>query len=268
MVPEQMAGGGIVAFAKGGTSEEDYRTFLEGQVRKSIENQMSGDAFSRSAADKAKVEKNLKDREENRIYELMANIGAGTAAGTSQYGLSNLGAAANQGVKSYSQSLDKDAANQLKLLEAQLYADKAEDARRSSLTGQMTTSLGQLYGRDATIAAARAAGGDPETKLLAKAQALVNNDPVIKGLVRQQKDSGAQPGSPDYQYYEDRIAERNSQIFTFVGLKPPPIQESKVKPPPAPVKEPGILDKIGSMFGGSKAPASQNKVVPFNQLPS
>jgi hypothetical protein len=265
MVPEQMAGGGIVAFKDGGKSDEDYRTFLEGQVRKSIENQMSGNAFNRSAEDKAAIERDLKERKENKIYELMANIGAGTAAGTSQYGLANLGAAANQGVKSYSQSLDKDAANQLKLLEAQLYADKAEDARKSSLTGQMTTSLGQLYGRDATIAAARAAGGDPETKLLAKAQALVNNDPVIKGLVRQQKDSGAQPGSPDYQYYEDRIAERNSQIFTFVGLKPPPIQESKVKPPPAPVKEPGFFS---GLFGGNKPAAPKNELVPFNKLPT
>lgn len=269
MVPEEgMAGGGIVAFSKGGKSEEDYRTFLESQVRKSIENQMSGDAFSRSAADKAAIEQDLKERKENRLYETLAQIGAGTAAGTSQYGLANLGAAANEGVKSYSQSLDKDAANRMKLLDAQLYADKAEDARRSSLTGQMQSTLGQMYSKDAALAAARAAGGDPETKLLAKAQALANNDPVIKGLVRQQKDSGAQPGSPDYQYYEDRIAERNSQIFTFVGLKPPPIQESKVKPPEQPAKEPGIFDKIGSMFGGNKPETPKAKVVPFNQLPT
>jgi hypothetical protein len=265
MVPEQMAGGGIVAFKDGGKSDEDYRTFLESQVRKSIENQMSGDAFSRSAADKAKVEKGLKDREENRIYELMANIGAGTAAGTSQYGLSNLGAGLNQGVKTYGQTLDKDAANQLKLLEAQLYADKAEDARRSSLTGQMTTSLGQLYGRDATLAAARANAGDPQGKLLARAQALFNNDPTVKGLEKRLEKSGAEPGSPEYQYYEDKIAERNAQIFKFVGLDLPPVQESKIKPPPAPVKEPGFFS---GLFGGSKAPASQNKIVPFNQLPS
>jgi hypothetical protein len=194
MVPEQMAGGGIVAFAKGGKSEEDYRTFLESQVRQSIENQMSGDAFNRSAEDKAAIAQNLKERKENKLYELLTNVGAGTAAGTSQYGLSNFGAGLNQGVKTYGQSLDKDTADQLKLLDAQLYADKAEDARRSGLTGQMQTTLGQMYSKDAALAAARASAGDPETKLLTKAQALANNDPVIKGLVRQQKDSGAQPG--------------------------------------------------------------------------
>jgi hypothetical protein len=266
MVPEEgMAGGGIVAFAKGGKSEEDYRTFLESQVRKSIENQMSGDAFNKSAEDKAKAEQGIKERQENRMYELMARIGAATAAGTSQYGLSNLGAGANEGVKAYTQLMDKDTADRMKLLDAQLYADKSEDARRSSLTGQMQATLGQMYGKDAALAAARATAGDPETKLLAKAQALANNDPVIKGLVRQQKDSGAQPGSPDYQYYEDRIAERNSQIFTFVGLKPPPIQESKVKPPPAPVKEPGFFS---GLFGGNKPAAPKNELVPFDKLPT
>ena len=233
---------------------------------------MSGNAFSRSAADKAAIEQDNKERKENRLYETLARIGAGTAAGTSQYGLANLGAAANEGVKAYSHMMDKDTADRMKLLDAQLYADKSEDARRSSLTGQMQATLGQMYSKDAALAAARAAAGDPETKLLAKAQALVNNDPVIKGLVRQQKDSGAQPGSPDYQYYEDRIAERNSQIFTFVGLKPPPIQESKVKLPEQPAKEPGIFDKIGSkigsMFDGNKPETPKAKVVPFNQLPT
>jgi hypothetical protein len=41
MVPEDMAGGGIVAFKDGGKSEESYQKFLENQVRKSIENQMN-----------------------------------------------------------------------------------------------------------------------------------------------------------------------------------------------------------------------------------
>ena len=262
MVPEQMAGGGIVAFKDGGKSDEDYRTFLESQVRKSIENQMSGDAFSRSAADKAKVEKGLKEREENRIYELMANIGAGTAAGTSQYGLSNLGAGVNQGVKTYGQTLDKDAANQLKLLEAQLYADKAEDARRSSLTGQMTTSLGQLYGRDATLAASRASAGDPELKLIQRAQALINNNDEIPALIKQ-RDTYA-PGSKEYNAFNAEISAIRNAIFKEVGVKRPTISTPGVQLPPEPEKK-GFFS---GLFGGSKAPASQNKVVPFNLLPS
>jgi hypothetical protein len=262
MVPEQMAGGGIVAFKDGGKSEEDYRTFLESQVRKSIENQMSGDAFSRSAKDKAAIEQDLKERKENRLYETLARIGAGTAAGTSQYGLANLGAAANEGVKSYSQSLDKDAANRLKLLDAQLYADKAEDARRSSLTGQMQSTLGQLYGKDAALAAARASAGDPELKALQKAQALINNDDQIPALVKQR--DTYPPGSKEYNAFNAEINAIRNAYFAEAGIKRKPISTPGVQLPPEPEKK-GFFS---GLFGGSKAPASQNKVVPFNQLPS
>jgi hypothetical protein len=262
MVPEQMAGGGIVAFAKGGKSEETYQQFLENQVRKSIENQMSGEAFNRSAADKAKVEQTLKNREENKMYELLTNIGAATAAGTSQYGLENLGAGVNQGVKSYGLSLDKDAGNQMKLLEAQLYADKAEDARRSGLTGQMQTTLGQMYNKQAAMAAA---GAGKEDRATTRAAALIGSDPVIKSLQKQLENSGYQPGSPEYNYFEQRIVERQNQIYKTVGVTVPEVTASNIAFP-KPEEKPGLFDRI---FGGDKKPApSQNKVIPFNQLPA
>jgi len=265
MVPEEMAGGGIVAFKEGGKSEESYRTFLEDQVRKSIENQMSGNAFSRSAAEKATLEQDLKERKENRLYETLAKIGAGTAAGTSQYGLANLSAGVNEGVKSYGQALDRDEANRLKLLEAQLYADKAEDARRSSLTGQMTTSLGQMYGRDAALAAARASAGDPELKLLQKAQALINNNDDIPALIKQ-RDTYA-PGSKEYNAFNTEINAIRNAIFAEVGLKRKPVVTPGVQLPPEPEKK-GFFS---GLFGGSKseAPAqSKNELVPFNKLPN
>ena len=251
MVPEEMAGGGIVAFKEGGKSEEDYRTFLENQVRKSIENQMSGEAFSRSAKDKATIEQDLKERKENRFYETLARIGAGTAAGTSQYGLSNLGAGLNEGVKYYGQALDKDSANQLKLLEAQLYADKSEDARRASLTGQMTTSLGQLYGRDATLAAARAAAGDPDLKALQKAQALINTDDQIPALIKQR--DTYPPGSKEYNAFNAEINAIRNAYFAEAGVKRKPVVTPGVQLPPEPEKK-GFFS---GLFGGSKEPETK-----------
>jgi hypothetical protein len=262
MVPEQMAGGGIVAFAKGGSSEDNYQKFLEDQVRKSIENQMSGEAFNRSAADKAAIAQDLKDRKENKLYELLANVGAGTAAGTSQYGLSNFGAALNQGMKTYGQSLDKDTSDRMKLLDAQLYADKAEDARKSGLTGQMQTTLGQMYNKQAALAGA---GAGKEDRNINRAAALIGSDPVIKSLQKQLENSGYQPGSPEYNYFEQRIAERQNQIYKTVGVTVPEVTASNIAFP-KPEAKPGLFDRI---FGGDKKPApSQNKVVPFSQLPA
>jgi hypothetical protein len=263
MVPEQMAGGGIVAFAQGGKSEEDYRSFLESQVRKSIENQMSGDAFNRSAEDKAAIAQNLKERKENKLYEFLANVGAGTAAGTSQYGLSNFGAALNQGMKTYGQSLDKDTADQLKLLDAQLYADKAEDARRSGLTGQMQTTLGQMYSKDAALAAARASAGDPESKLNAKAEALIARDPFIKGFLAKKLYLTA--GTPEYADNELRIAERQNDIYTSLGVKNVEAKPSRI-PEYVKPEEPSFLSKLNP-FSSSKpaAPARTPGTMKFDK---
>jgi hypothetical protein len=261
MVPEQMAGGGIVAFAKGGKSEESYQQFLEDQVRKSIENQMSGDAFARSEAEKAKLEQAIAARQERAPYEALAMAGLGTLAGTSQYGLTNLGLGATEGLKSYSRSKAADTTDRQKMLEQQVIADKAEDARRSGLTGQMQTTLGQMYNRQAATAAA---AGGKEDRATQRAAALIGSDPVIKSLTKQLENSGYQPGSPEYEYFEQRIVERQNQIYRTVGVTVPEVTPSTI-PFPKPEEKPGFFSR---MLGGSKPAAPQNKVVPFNQLPN
>jgi hypothetical protein len=262
MVPEEMAGGGIVAFAKGGKSEESYQQFLEDQVRKSIENQMSGDAFARSEAEKAKLEQAIAARQERAPYEALAMAGLGTLAGTSQYGLTNLGLGATEGLKSYSRSKAADTTDRQKMLEQQVIADKAEDARRSGLTGQMQTTLGQMYNRQAATAAA---AGGKEDRATQRAAALIGSDPVIKSLTKQLENSGYQPGSPEYEYFEKRIVERQNQIYKTVGVTVPEVTPSNIAFP-KPEAKPGLFDRI---FGGDKKPApSQNKVIPFNQLPA
>jgi len=262
MVPEEgMAGGGIVAFAKGGKSEESYQQFLENQVRKSIENQMSGDAFARSEAEKAKLEQAIAARQERAPYEALAMAGLGTMAGTSQYGLTNLGLGATEGLKSYSKSKAADTTDRQKMLEQQVIADKAEDARRSGLTGQMQTTLGQMYNRQAATAAA---AGGKEDRNIQRAAALINSDPVIKSLTKQLENSGYQPGSPEYEYFEKRIVERQNQIYKTLDVVVPEVTPSALTFP-KPEEKPGFFSR---MLGGSKPAAPQNKVVPFNQLPN
>ena len=269
MVPEEgMAGGGIVAFAKGGKSEDDYQKFLENQVRQSIERQMGDNAFSKSEAERAKLEQALAARQERSPYEALAMAGLGMMSGTSQYGLTNVGLGATEGLKSYSRSQAADAANRQKLLEQQVIADRAEDARKSGLTGQMQSTLGQMYNKQAAIAAANAArdrsGSEKDDRNINRAAALINSDPVIKSLQKQLENSGYQPGSPEYNYFEKRIVERQNQIYKTVGVNVPEVTTSNIAFP-EPVKKPGFFE---SMFPKNKPAPTQNKVVPFSQLPA
>jgi hypothetical protein len=263
MVPEEgMAGGGIVAFAKGGKSEDDYQKFLESQVRQSIERQMGDNAFSKSEAERAKLEQALAARQERSPYEALTMAGLGMMSGTSQYGLTNVGLGATEGLKSYSRSQAADAANRQKLLEQQVIADRAEDARKSGLTGQMQSTLGQMYNKQAALAAAEAnksrSGSDKEERNLLRAAALVGSDPTIKGLQKQLENSGYQPGSPEYNWYEQRIAERQNQIYKTVGVTVPEITPSTT-PFPKPAEKPGFLDRLGKMLEGNRTPAASPK---------
>lgn len=254
MVPEQMAGGGIVAFAEGGSSKESYQSFLENQVRKSIQEQLGSGAFAKSEAEKAKIEQGLAERKERAPWEALAMAGLGTMAGTSQYGLSNLGLGATEGLKSYSKAASSEAADRQKLLEQQVYADKAEEARKAGLTGQMQTTLGHMYAKQAAQAAA---GEGAELRNLTKAAALINNDPVIKGLEKQQG-ATTTPGTPEYEYYDKRIAERQNQIYKTVGVKVPEVTASNIPFPTKP-EEPSFLDRI---LG--KSPAKSPGVMKFD----
>jgi len=259
MVPEQMAGGGIVAFAKGGSSEDSYKNWLENQVRASTEKQLGENAFSKSDAEKAKLESAIAARQESAPWEALTMAGLGTAAGQSPHALSNLGAGALEGYKSYAKTKGSLASDREKLLDAQLYADRYEDARKSALTGQMNTTLGHLYAKDAARAAANAGSED---KNLFKAIALMERDPMLKDYIGKRKT--LTEGTPEYEVNEKRIAERQNDIYDFLGIKNAPAKTSRV-PDYVKPEETGFWDSI---FGSKKPAASQNKVVPFSQLPT
>jgi len=87
----------------------------------------------------------------------------------------------------------------------------------------------------------------------------------MKGLEKQQKDSGALAGTPEYDWYEQKKAARQNQIFKTVGVEVPPVTAIDI-PYPKPEEKPGFFDRI---FGSGKPSApAQNKVIPFSQLPA
>jgi hypothetical protein len=279
MVPEQMAGGGIVAFQEGGKSGvdaikkaskpgEDYSKFLEREIMESMKRLKTEDPFKESRAQDEQIRAQIAESKRLSPYEALTMAGLKTMAGTSQYPLVNLGLGGEEGVKTLSRTKREEADLQKQLLQQAGEREKTKFARENQLLSAQQTSLGQMYNKQAALAAAEAnkalAGAGKEDRNIQRAAALINSDPVIKSLNKQLETSGYQPGSPEYEYFEKRIVERQNQIYNTVGVTVPEVTPSALTFP-KPEEKPGFFDRI---FGGSKPAAPQNKVIPFNQLPN
>jgi hypothetical protein len=210
MVPEEgmMAGGGIVALAGGGNARKEYQNWLEEQTKKQITDQMAAKPFTKSEAQMSELAAEMKARREQAPYLALANAGLGTLAGTSQYGLTNLGLGGIEGMKSYSKSMADQSADKKLLLQQQVEAEKSELARKSGLTSAMQTSLGQLYGREA--AAESSAASRAATAAATGSTALIKAQGVYKDLFNntyEELSRSAKPGGINYKKYKDDPAQ-------------------------------------------------------------
>lgn len=155
MVPENMAGGGIIAFVKGGDSQAEYMKFLEEQVKDSYTRMKDDTQFSKSEERLAKQERESADRRSATPYMTLAQIGAATAAGTSPYGLTNLGAGTQKGLDYYGKAMSDESAADKLLLQQQVEIEKSKLARNTGLNTAATTSLGQMYNKQIGMQNAR-----------------------------------------------------------------------------------------------------------------
>jgi hypothetical protein len=189
--------------------------------------------------------------------------GLATMEGTSQNPLVNIGAGGREGLRAFSRSKQGQAELQKQLLQQGVEREKSKFARETQLQQSRDTALGRMYAKDASLAATAAAAGDPELKALQKAQALINNNDDIPALIKQR--DTFPPGSASYNAFNAEINAIRNAIFAEAGVKRKPISTPGVQLPPEPEKK-GFFS---GLFGGSKPEApAQNKVVPFNQLPT
>ena len=271
------AGGGIVAFAgdtdgslvqSKGNQVDDYLaqyTDKKGNVDlNKAALSLLGQARPASETDSAarqELMQDIKDSKEARANQLFTRLGLGMLSGTSPYMSANIGTAGLDTMNAYSKDIAAERALKRELAKLDAEGAAKDDARRLQLAG----TLLQIQGHKDMKAAAMANAPSAIDRATTRAATLINSDPVIKSLEKQQAASGYQPGSPEYDYYEQRIAERQNQIYNTVGVKVPEIGTSKI-PFPKPEEKPGFFDRI---FGSSKPAApAQNKVVPFSQLPT
>jgi hypothetical protein len=168
MVPEQRAGGGIVAFSQGGNkgvesikdaaqSRQSYRDQLEREVLESMKRLKTEDPFKESRSQDEQIRAQMEKSKQVSPYEALTMAGLRTMAGTSPYALANIGAGGEEGVKALSRSKREEADLQKQLLQQGVEREKSQFGRQTQLLGAQQTALGQLYGKEAEIERAKAA---------------------------------------------------------------------------------------------------------------
>ena len=149
------AGGGIVAFAgtqgsvvksKVAPNIASHEQWLEDQIRAAYQDQDK--AYAKSSALQQQFSEEAKARKEMRPWEMMTALGVGTAAGNSQYGLSNLGQGGVYALQQAQKSSAEDLADRRLQLQQQVESEKSADARKTSRTNAMQTALGQMYNKE------------------------------------------------------------------------------------------------------------------------
>jgi hypothetical protein len=261
MVPEEgMAGGGIIAFAKGGDSSgvdsiknasqsrQSYREQLEREVLDSMKRLKTDDPFKESRAQDEQIRAQIAESKRVAPYQALTMAGLKTLSGTSPDALVNFGAGGVEGMEDYARSGRNQSDLQSQLLKQGVEREKSQFGRQTQLLGAQQTALGQLYNKDAALAAAAAAAGDPQLKELQKALALINRDDQIPALIRQR--DTYPPGSKEYNAFNAEINAIRNAYFAEAGINRNPISTPGVQLPPEPEKK-GFFS---GLFGGSKEP--------------
>ena len=255
MVPEEMAGGGIVAFAKGNQVQDKfaaYEDLMLEDIKRRQKALEQGDPYAKAEAEEANIRKSLQRSRETAPYRALAMAGLGTMAGTSQHALSNLGLGGIEGLKSYAQAMREQDEGQKLLLQQAGDREKSKFARETALLGSQQTALGQMLGRRASAeasAAARAETASRNKQLdFTRAQAAYN--PIYNNILDNLKDT-AKPGGINHRKYKEdpaamyrdaRAAAMNElspqlreilgfQAPTTTGTPPPAAAPSKTKAP-------------------------------------
>jgi hypothetical protein len=236
MVPEEVpagAGGGIIAFAAGGAKKPDqmqsYQDMLRETVKKRLLAQESGpDPFADSKMQEEQTRAQLADIKKTSPYEALAMAGLGTMAGTSQYGLSNLGLGGIEGLKSYAKSKAEQDAIQKTLLTQGVEREKSKYARDTANLNSLQTELGRMDTKEIGLLNARNTAGATasakQTTALIQAQNSYNQalDNAKDILLKQTKFASLYRNDPaafNRAAKAEAVASMSPQVLEILGMK-------------------------------------------------
>jgi hypothetical protein len=228
MVPENMAGGGIVAFAGKGPSVvkdkyAEYEDLMMADIKRRQQAMDATDPFAAAKAREAQIESRLAKSQEAAPYRALAMAGLGTLAGTSQNALTNFGLGGIEGLKSYAGSQrEVEDANKL-LLQQAGEREKSQFARESALLGSQQTALGQLLGRrasaEATSANRAATAANQSNADAVRAQ---NSFNTLLSNARTELTKRSKPGGALYKKYKENPdqLEMDAQEIARTSMSP------------------------------------------------
>jgi hypothetical protein len=257
MVPmEQMAGGGIVAFNKGGGTEveqpidnKQYREFLRSQVMSRLKGMDESDPFAESRKQEEGIRASLAESKSRSPYEALAMAGLGTLAGTSQYGLTNLGLGGIEGMKTMARSKKEEDIMQKALLQQGVEREKSKYARDMGNLNALQTSLGQMDAREIAAMNQRTAqAGLSESR---KLTAQINAQRAFDAAVKAEKDNLFKQNKAKFNMdYTD--PELDSQAIANVNKRMSPAMKSLLFPDGMPTVEAPVVAPAAAPAAGAK----------------
>jgi hypothetical protein len=246
MVPDQMATGGIVAFADKGQVKSkkpavesrvpipsnvlDYMTTQQAELDAELA-ALKGEQFGKSQAAQQAIADEMKSNKDNAMYNLLRDIGVGTAKGTSQFALSNLGGGAEYAAEQQQKRALQEDANRKLMLQQQVEQEKAEFARRAQLAGMKQSSITNLMNKELGLQQIKATNaGTAATREAANfnraeiAYRTAVND-QMKLLMTNEKNKFIFENNPDElrRQAEEHVRRNTSpRTLELLGINPPP----------------------------------------------
>jgi hypothetical protein len=264
MVPmeETMAGGGIIAFAgkdrslvegDDPVSNKEYREFLRKSVMERLKGLESGpDPFAESKKQEADIRAQLAESRRSSPYEALAMAGLGTLAGTSRYGLTNLGLGGLEGLKTLGRAKGEEAQMQKLLMQQGVEREKAKYGRDLQNLNALQTSLGQMDARE--IAAMNAKRSDAALAESRKTTAQINAQRAYDSAVKAEKDNLYKQNKAKFNMdYTDPELEANA--IANVNKRLSPAMKSLLFPEGMPTLEAPAAPAAAPAPAPAKAPA-------------
>ena len=283
MVPEQMAGGGIVAFSTGDTVKLQNLKMTEGTQEQRDEERArqsalfkrlfeESDPFAESKKQEQDIRSQIAQSKETAPWQALTYAGLGALQGNPdpalrQNFLSNLAYGAEKGMKSYGQSASEQADLNKLLLGQTEKREAAKFGRDVALHNALTTSIAQKDAREIGVLNAKAAGAASAAAREATDYNRAENNyrtavqRRIDSLIRDDKNKAIYDQNPKaIERMAEEFVQKNTSAKTLKTLGIEPITTDSGTPAPG-VAKPGVANP--AVVGNFTVTAPNGKVYTF-----